>query len=156
MLWISILAKKTKTTWKTKKNNNLLKTKIILNIKMWDKGGLVLHLACHVGNSPLFPSVSYATGCGPGLTDMSSLIKKKYFCLTDSDRGPKTRCDFSVLANWRQQQRLESMAQCTQTQTQLIDFTLCVAFSRISATPKKIWCSNTRPRRGYLLETKLL
>jgi len=36
-----ILAKKTKTPRKTQKGNNLLKTQIILNIKISDKGGPV-------------------------------------------------------------------------------------------------------------------
>jgi len=39
MLWISILAKKNESTPKNAKNNNLLKTKGILNIKISVKGG---------------------------------------------------------------------------------------------------------------------
>jgi len=44
-------SKKTKTPRKTQKNNNLLKTKRILSIKISAKGGPALHLACQGGGS---------------------------------------------------------------------------------------------------------
>jgi len=44
--YISKNTKKTKTSRKTQRNNNLLKTKRVLNIKMSAKGGPVLDLAC--------------------------------------------------------------------------------------------------------------
>jgi len=46
MSWMFLLAKKNE-------NTNLLKTKIILNIKMSTKGGTFLHLSCQGGVSPL-------------------------------------------------------------------------------------------------------
>ena len=52
---MSIPAKKNENILKKAKYNNLLKTKIILNIKMWAKGGQFLHLACQGDGSPPAP-----------------------------------------------------------------------------------------------------
>jgi len=52
MSWMSTLAKKTKTPRKTK-NNNLLKTKRMLNIKMSAKGGAVFTFSLPGGGGSL-------------------------------------------------------------------------------------------------------
>jgi len=52
---VSILAKEQKYPENAKKNNNLLKTKIILNIKMSAKGGPVFTFGLPGGGSPPAP-----------------------------------------------------------------------------------------------------
>jgi len=62
MSWMSILQPKNENTPKNAKNNNVLKTKIILNIKMSVKGGPVFTFGLPgLGGSPPCPHVSYTT-----------------------------------------------------------------------------------------------
>jgi len=60
MSWMSMLAKRNKSIRKKAKNNNLLKTKIILNIKMSIKRGPVFTLSLPEGAArpPTLPSVT--------------------------------------------------------------------------------------------------
>jgi len=55
MLWMSKLAKKTKTPLITQKNSNQLKTKRIINIKNLAKGGAVFTCSFPGGRIPPCP-----------------------------------------------------------------------------------------------------
>jgi len=70
---MSILAKQTKTPRKTQIDNNLPKTKRILNIKMSAKGSPVSTFSLPGGRFTPLPHVSYATAYN------SHIIKNENF-----------------------------------------------------------------------------
>jgi len=69
---------KTKTPWKMQKNNNLLKTKRILNIKMWTKGDPVsaFRLPGGAARSSAPPPMSYVTASVCPLIQSLSIRKQ--------------------------------------------------------------------------------